>query len=87
MAFAVTSINHLMLMAAALIVFAPLAKSDAAADKKALPSEELLLFLADFSEIDDETFSLLLERGKQDVQQHKQEATDNDEQGEPDDQK
>lgn len=87
MVLAVRSINHLMLMAATLMMFAPPARSNSVEEKTALPSEELLLFLADFSEIDDETFHLLLERGKQDVPSHERAAADNDKRGKPDDQK
>lgn len=35
----------------------------------ATPDQELLLFLAEFSDVDDEAFNLLVEKGKQDTEQ------------------
>ncbi|SMF05452.1 hypothetical protein SAMN02745866_00428 [Alteromonadaceae bacterium Bs31] len=52
-----------------------------------LPSEELLQFLSEFDDVDDETFALLLERGKRDVAEEQRdnsaskEARDTDERG------
>ncbi|WP_075186399.1 hypothetical protein [Teredinibacter haidensis] len=45
--------------------------SEEAESPPLLPSEELLLFIAEFNEVDDETFNLLMERGKQDARQQK----------------
>lgn len=52
-----------------------------------LPSAELLLFLADFSDVDEETFNLILEKGKQDAHKQQMLSAKKDQRGDPDDHK
>ncbi|TVZ40819.1 hypothetical protein P886_0150 [Alteromonadaceae bacterium 2753L.S.0a.02] len=53
----------------AIMPFSALAEEPAAPEATP-PSAELLLFLAEFSDLKSDDFNLLIERGKQDVEQN-----------------
>jgi len=58
------------------LILALCANNSLAETPETLPSEELLMFLAEFDDVDDETFALLMERAKRDKAEQGGDETD-----------